>query len=78
VRLEKFEKAAEKWKKIAYSESDKKYPRNLNYRFLGNCFESGLKRSTITIDKVVDQYEMPFVRYEEAQKRREYENLKKK
>ena len=78
VRLVKFEKAAEEWKKIAYSESDKKYPRHLNYRFLGNCLESGLKRSTITIDKVVDQYEMPFVRQEEAQKRREYENSKKK
>ena len=78
VRLVKFEKAAEEWKKIAYAESDKKYPRGLNYDFLGNCLESGLKRSTITIDKVVDQYEMPFVRYEEAQKRREYENSKKK
>ncbi len=73
-----FEKAAQEWKKIAYRESDKKYPRDLNYRFLGDCFESGLKRSIISMDKVVDQYELPFVRQENAQRRREYENSKKR
>jgi len=78
VRLVKFKKAAEEWKKIAYSESDKKYPRHLNYDFLGNCIEPGLDTNVITLQKKFRQYEMPFVRYEEAQKRREYEKSKKK
>jgi hypothetical protein len=78
VRLVKFEKAAEEWKKIAYRESDKKYPRDLNYRFLGDCLESGLKRSSISMDKVFRGYEDPFLMQENAQRRREYENSKKK
>ena len=78
VRLVKFEKAAQEWKKIAYSESDKKYPRQLNYRFSGDCFESGLDGNAITMDKVIDQYEMPFVRQEKAQQRREYEKSRKR
>ena len=76
VRLVKFEKAAEAWKKIAYRESDKQYPRLLNYRFLGDCFESGLDTNVITMDQIVYQYEMPFVRQEKAQRRRVYEKSK--
>jgi hypothetical protein len=78
VRLVKFEKAAEEWKKIAYSESDKKYPRGLNYDFLGNCLETGLDTNVITLPTKFRQYEMPFVRQEDDQRRREYENSKKR
>jgi hypothetical protein len=70
VRLVKFEKAAEEWKKIGYSEFDRKRPRALNLRFLSMCLDSDLNRNAITIDKVVDSNEWPFVRAEENKLRR--------
>ena len=77
MRLVKFEKAAEEWKKIGHSETAKKYPRQRNYRFLGDCFESGLDTNVITMDQIVDQYEKPFISQENIQWRREYEKSKK-
>jgi len=78
VRLVKFEKAAEEWKKIAYRESDKKYPRHLHYNFLGNCFETGLDTNVLRIDDIFYSYEDRFLMQENAQRRREYENSKKR
>jgi len=78
VRLVKFERMAEKWKKAGHAEFQRKYPRRLNYEFLISCFESDLDTNAITMDQIVRQYEMPLVREEEAQRRREYENSKKK
>ena len=73
VRLVKFEKAAAEWKELAYSESDKKYPRKLHIRFLSRCYETGLDTDAITLDKVFERYEMPFIRQETEQRRREHE-----
>ena len=76
VRLVKFEKAAEEWKKIAYTDYERKRPRALNLRFLSMCLDSDLNRNAITIDKVVDSNEWPFVREEENKLRSEHENSK--
>jgi len=78
VRLVPFEKAAEEWRRIGYSETAKKYPRQFNYRFLGTCFELELDKNSITLDQIVDGHERPFMRQETIQWRREYEKSKKK
>jgi hypothetical protein len=70
VRLVKFEKAAEEWKEIGYSDLEKKYPRQKHSWFLSKCLESNLDRNAITIDNVFHSYEMPFVRAEENNLRR--------
>jgi len=77
VRLVKFEKAAEEWKRIAYSEFEKKYPRKSQSAFLGNCLETGLDTNVITLQKKFRQYEMPFIMGESDQMRRRYEKTKK-
>jgi hypothetical protein len=76
VRLVKFEKAAEEWKKIAHAEFERKRPRASNLRFLSMCLESNLDRNAITIDKVVHKNEWPLVRNEEIKMRREHEKSK--
>jgi hypothetical protein len=78
VRLVKFEKAAVEWKKTGYTENAKKYPRQLQYEFLGDCFESDLDTNAITMQKIFRRHELPLVKKEEAQRRREYEDSKKK
>jgi len=78
VRLVKFEKAAEEWKKIGYSEFEKKYPRKVQSSFLDKCFESGIDTNVITMVKVFRNYEMPFIMEESDQMRRRYEKTKKK
>ena len=78
VRLVKFEKAAAEWKERAHSEFDKKYPRSLQIHFLDQCFETDLDTDAITMQKVFRQYEMPFIRKEKAQRRREWEESKQK
>jgi hypothetical protein len=70
VRLVRFEKAAEEWKKIAHSEYVGSRPRRLNLRFLSMCLESNLDRNAITIDKVVHNNEISLVREEENKLRR--------
>jgi len=78
VRLVRFEKAAEEWKKIGYSEFEKKYPRKVQSSFLDKCFESGIDTNVITMVKVFRNYEMPFIMEESDQMRRRYEKTKKK
>jgi len=78
VRLVKFEKAAEQWKERAPSEFAKKNPHRVHSSFLSYCLESDLDREAITLHKVFDQYEWPFLKQEKAQRRREYEKSKKK
>ena len=65
VRLVKFEKAAEEWKEIAYSDYVKKYPRSKHAAFLGDCLESGLDTNVLSIRDVFDKYERPFIRAED-------------
>jgi hypothetical protein len=78
VRLIKFEKAAEEWKRISPGDFVKKYPRNKHYAFLGDCFELELDTNVIAIDDVFYSYEHPFVREENIEMRRRYEKNKKK
>jgi len=76
VRLVKFEKAAQEWRKIAHADYERKRPRASNLGFLSMCLESNLNRNTITIDEVVRNYEMPLVRKEENKLRSKHENSK--
>jgi len=77
VRLVRFEKAAEDWKNIAYSEFDKYYPRKTQSAFLDTCLESGLDTNPITMFKIFMNYEVPSIKEESDQMRRRYEKKKK-
>ena len=74
----KFEKAAEEWKNIAYTDYERKRPRQVQASFLGDCLESGLDTNVLSIRDVFYKYERPFIRAEDFEWRREYENSKKR
>lgn len=78
VRLVKFEKAAEEWKKIAYTEFQRQRPRDLNTRFLSKCLELELNTNAITLDEIFERYEGRLRIEENAKAWREYENSKNK
>lgn len=78
VRLVKFEKAAEEWKRIAYTDYQRMRPRQIQAAFLGDCLESGLDTNVLSIRNVFYKYERPFFRAEDIEWRRYYEKTYKK
>jgi hypothetical protein len=78
VRLVKFEKAAEEWKRIAYTEFERQRPRDVNTRFLSMCLETNLDTNSITLDEVFERYEGPLRREENVKAWREHEKSKNK
>jgi hypothetical protein len=72
VRLVKFEKAAEEWKKLNAG-GIQNYPHSFQSSFLGNCLELDWEKYPITIDEVFEKHERPFIHQES---RREYEENK--
>jgi len=73
VRLVKFEKAAQEWKKIVSTEYKRKRPRGLQFTFLIMCFESRLDTNVITMDEVFERYEDSLRTQENDQAWREHE-----
>jgi hypothetical protein len=72
VRLVKFEKAAEKWKKLNAG-GIQNYPHSFQSGFLGRCLELDWEKYPITINEVFERHEGRFIHQES---RRRYEKNK--